>query len=95
VDGRASASKIEKIAKKLKKICILEIFSKVEVQMMNICACLSRLIEFDEKKKTLTVLCWEFWARTLIKIDHFWLKKKFYKNRHSTLKRPYLIFLNS
>jgi hypothetical protein len=38
-----------KMAKKLKKISILEIFSKVEVKKLNICACLSRLIKFDEK----------------------------------------------
>jgi hypothetical protein len=53
VDGRASASKIEKMAK---KISILEIFSKVEVQKLNICACLLRPIKFDEKKITLDIL---------------------------------------
>jgi hypothetical protein len=36
-----------------KKFSILEIFSKVEVQKLNICACLSRLIKLDEKKITL------------------------------------------
>jgi hypothetical protein len=73
---------------------ILEIFSKVEVQKLNICACLSHLIKFDEKKITLDILCWEFWLGHLIEIDHFWIKKSFFKNRHSTFKWPYLIFLN-
>jgi hypothetical protein len=38
------------MAKKLKKISIFEIFSKVEVQKLNICAFLSRQIKLDEKK---------------------------------------------
>jgi hypothetical protein len=49
-DGCDSASKIKKMVKKLKKISIFEIFSKVEVQNLNICACLLRLIKLDEKK---------------------------------------------
>jgi hypothetical protein len=51
VDGRTLASKIGKKAKKLKKISILEIFSKVEVQKLNVCACLTRRIKPDKKKK--------------------------------------------
>jgi hypothetical protein len=51
---------IEKMAKKLKKISILEIFSKVEVQKINICACLLRLIKLDEKTITLIILWWKF-----------------------------------
>jgi hypothetical protein len=54
-----------------KKISILEIFSKVEVQKFNICACLSRQIKFDEKKITLDILCCEFLPGHLIEIDHF------------------------
>jgi hypothetical protein len=37
------------MAKKLKKNSILEIFSKVEVQKLNICACLLHLIKLDGK----------------------------------------------
>jgi hypothetical protein len=51
-DGRASASKIGKMAKKLKKISILEIFSKVEGQNLKVCACLSRLIKPDAMRKS-------------------------------------------
>jgi hypothetical protein len=40
-DGRASASKVEKRQKKSKFFSILEIFSKIEVQKLNVCACLT------------------------------------------------------
>jgi hypothetical protein len=39
-----------KNSKKTKKNSIFEIFSKVEVQKLNSCAFLSRLIKLDEKK---------------------------------------------
>jgi hypothetical protein len=54
----ASASKVEKMPKQSKFFCVLEIFSKVEVQKLNVCACLTRLIKPD-KKKTLDILWWE------------------------------------
>jgi hypothetical protein len=41
---------ISKNGQKTQKISIFEIFSKVEVQKLNISACLSRLIKLDEKK---------------------------------------------
>jgi hypothetical protein len=44
------------MAEKLKKISILVIFLKVEVQKLKICAFLSRLMKLDEKKKTLDIL---------------------------------------
>jgi hypothetical protein len=80
-DGSASASKIEKMAKKLKKISVFEKNSKAEVEKLNICACLSRLIKLDENKITWNILCWEFLS------GHFTrTKKSFFKNRHSTFK---------
>jgi hypothetical protein len=39
-----------KNGQKTKKICIFEIFAKVEVQKLNFCACLPRLIKLNEKK---------------------------------------------
>jgi hypothetical protein len=41
----------KKEPKKSKFFRILEIFSKVEVQSLNVCACLTRLIKPDKKKK--------------------------------------------
>jgi hypothetical protein len=58
------------MAKKQKKNSIFEIFSKFEVQKMNMCACLSRLTMFDEKIIILGILCWKFLPGHLIKIDH-------------------------
>jgi hypothetical protein len=48
-DGRASASKVEKRPKKSKFFSILVIFSKVEVQKLNVCACLTCLRKPDKK----------------------------------------------
>jgi hypothetical protein len=50
-DGRASASKVEKRPKKLKFFSILEILSKVQIQKLNVYACLTRIIKPDKKKK--------------------------------------------
>jgi hypothetical protein len=55
----------------LKKIQYFGDFSKVKLQKLDICACLSRLIKLDEKKITLDILCWYFRPGNLIKIDHF------------------------
>jgi hypothetical protein len=52
-DGRTSASKVEKKAKKVKKISVLGISSKVKVQKLNVCA---RLIIPDKKKLILDIL---------------------------------------
>jgi hypothetical protein len=45
---------------KSKFFCILEIFSKVENQKLNVCACLTRPIKPDKKKiKNKNILWWE------------------------------------
>jgi hypothetical protein len=54
--GRASAPKVEKKAKQVKKISNLVSFSKVEIQKLNVCACLTRLIKTDTKKIFLNIL---------------------------------------
>jgi hypothetical protein len=56
VDGRASASKVEKKAKKGEIFQYFGDFSKVEVQKFNVCACLTRLIKPNKKKITLDIL---------------------------------------
>jgi hypothetical protein len=55
-DGRASASKIKKRPKKSIFFSILEISSKFEVQKLNVCACLTRLIKPDKKIITYNTL---------------------------------------
>jgi hypothetical protein len=84
----------KKRPKKLKYFSILSIFSKVEVQKLNVYACLKRLIKPDTKKITSDLLWWEVLPGHLIKNDHFWLVKSFFKNWHSTFKRAYLPELN-
>jgi hypothetical protein len=49
-DGRASASNVEKKANKVEIFQFLEIFSKVAVQKLNVCACLTPLIKPYKKK---------------------------------------------
>jgi hypothetical protein len=61
----------KKWPKNSKMSVFLRFFSKVEVQKLNICACLSCLSKLDEKKFTLDLLCWEFLPGHLINIDHF------------------------
>jgi hypothetical protein len=65
-DGRASASKVEKRPKKSKFFSILEISSKVEVQKLNVCASLTRLIKPDKKIFGYTLM--ESLTRTLDQI---------------------------
>jgi hypothetical protein len=48
--SHASASKVEKRPEKSTFFSISEIFSKVEVEKLNVCACLIRLIKPDNKK---------------------------------------------
>jgi hypothetical protein len=55
-DGRAFAPNVEKRPKKAKIFSILEISSKVEVQMLNVFACLTRPIKPDKRKITLDIL---------------------------------------
>jgi hypothetical protein len=42
--------KVKKRAKTISYISILEIFSKVEIQKLNVYACLTRLVKFIKKK---------------------------------------------
>jgi hypothetical protein len=51
VDGRASASKVDKKGKKVEIFQYFGDFSKIEVQKLNVCACLTRPIKLDKKKK--------------------------------------------
>jgi hypothetical protein len=55
-DGRASASNVEKRPIKSKFFSILKIFPKVEIQKLNVCACLTRLVKPVKKKITLDIL---------------------------------------
>jgi hypothetical protein len=63
------------MAKKLKKISILEIFSKVEVQKLNVCACLTRSIK--PKKNNLGYTLVGSLTRTLDQKLPLLTKKKF------------------
>jgi hypothetical protein len=50
VDGRASASKVEKKAKKVEIFQYFgDFFSNFEIQKLDVCACLTRLIKPDKK----------------------------------------------
>jgi hypothetical protein len=50
----------DKWPKNSKKSVFWRFFFKVEVQKLNFCAYLSRLIKIDQKKITLDILWWKF-----------------------------------